>query len=182
MDESQIKSFIYTRALAHHQFKAVIAVAVQRHASEFSATIWVGQEPTPEMRQFAYELETELANLGISCTIIVKTDRQLPFGGTYELVTGKGRFLYRYFKLDPVKDEDLVYVFTLYKGPETHRFRCSLTGTLASMLRARNRLDEDGVVEVYLDRIKARLGAAVPEDGIQDIMFNSTHLNLFTSA
>lgn len=182
MDESQIKSFIYSRVVTHSEFKAVIAVSVQRHASEFAATIWVGQEPTREMRQFAYELETELANLGISCTIIVKTDRQLPFGGTYELVTAKGRFSYRYFKLDPVKDEDLVYVFILYKGLETYRFRLSLTGTLASMLRTRNLLGEDRVLEIYLDRIKELLRAALPQDTIQEVMFSSKELQLFTSA
>jgi len=180
MDESQVKSFIDARARG--QVEAVIGVSVERHASEFAATIWVGREPTREMRQFAYEMEAELANLGISCTIIVKTDRQLPFGGTYELVTPRGRFRYRYLKFDAVKDEDLVYVVTLYKGAETYRFRLSLSGTLASMLRARNRLDEDRILEVYLDRIKEMLGAAVPQDSVQEVMFNSKDLQLFTGA
>lgn len=182
MDEAQIKSFIYARALAHSAFTAIIAVSVQRQASEFAATIWVGQEPSREMRQLAYSVEAELANLGIECTIVVKTDRELPFGGTYQLDPPKGRFSYRYFKLDPTKDEDLVYFFTVYQGPETYRFRLSLTGTLASMLRARNRLDEDRILEVYVDRIKERLGSDVSHESVHEIMFNSRDLPLFTSA
>ncbi len=131
------------------------------------------------MRQFAYDLESELANLGIACTIIVKTDRELPFGGRYELQTERGPFTYRYYRIDPVKDEDLVYIFVLYKGASTYRFRLSLTGTLASMLRARNKIDEDRILEVYLDRIKALLASEVTPEKVYDVMFSSKDLRLF---
>ena len=180
MDATDIKKFIYGRVSSHPQFTTVIAVSVEKYPSEFSATIWVGQEPNPEMRQAAYDLEAELENLGVPCSIIVKTDRELPFGGTYKLGTKKGDVSYRYYKVDPIKDEDVVYVFSVYRGAETYRFRVSLSGTLASMLRSRNRLDEDRILEVYLDRVKDRLKDDGLEDGAAvDIMFSSRDRKLF---
>lgn len=184
MDEGQVKQFIYNRAHASSHFRTVVAVAVQRYPSEFSVTIWVGDEPTPEMRQFALDLEAELANLGVPCSILIKSDRALPFGGTYELRTPKGIYSYRYFKLDPVKDEDVVYVFSVYKGAETHRFRISLSRTLASMLRARNRMDEERVLEVYLARVKQLLATTPPNEQAEprEVMFASKDLTLFANA
>jgi hypothetical protein len=183
MDEGQVKQFIYSRAHASSHFRTVIAVAVERYPSDFFATIWVGDEPTPEMRQFALDLEAELANLGVPCSILVKSDRALPFGGTYELRTPKGIYTYRYFKLDPVKDEDVVYVFSVYKGTETYRFRISLSGTLASMLRARNRMDEERILEVYRDRVKQLLATTLPntQGEPREEMFTSKDLTLFAN-
>jgi hypothetical protein len=183
MDEGQVKRFIYSRAHASSHLRAVIAVAVQRYPSEFSVTIWVGDEPTPEMRQFALNLEAELANLGVPCSILIKSDRTLPFGGTHELRTPQGVYSYRYFKLDPVKDEDVVYVFSAYKGPDTYRFRISLSRTLASTLRARNRMDEERIFEVYLDRVKQLLATTPPNQQAepQEIMFTSKDLGLFAN-
>ena len=180
MDARQVKEVIYNRLLAHPHFKAVIAVSVEKYPSEFSATVWLGQEPDIEARQYAYAFETELANLGMPCSIIVKTDRELPFGGRYPLRTKKGEFPYRYFKLDPIKDEDMVYVFSLFKEEEIYRFRLSLSGTLASMLRSRNRLNEDRILEIYLDLIRRRIEKGdVNAESTTDIMLNSKHLSRF---
>lgn len=179
-DAAEVKKFIYNRVLSHPKFRAVIAVSVEKYPSEFSATVWLGQEPDPEMRGYAYELETELKNLGIPCSIIVKTDRELPFGGRYGLRTKKGEFSYRYHGIDPIKDEDMVYVFALYQGTQTYRFRTSLTGTLASMLRSRNRLDEDRILEIYLDWIRHRIEESDLEaDKFEEHMFDSRDLALF---
>jgi hypothetical protein len=175
----EVKKFIYNRVLNHPKFKAVIAVSVEKYPSEFSATVWVGQEPDPEMRQYAYELETEFENLGIACSIIVKADRELPFGGRYGLRTKRGEFSYRYYRIDPVKDEDMVYVFALYQGTRAYRFRVSLSRTLASMLRNRNRLNEDRVLEVYLDWIRQRIEAGDVEAEIEEHMFDSRRVALF---
>jgi len=184
MDEGQVRQFIYNRAYASSHFRTVIAVAVQRYPSEFSVTIWVGDEPTEAMRQFALDLETELASLGVPCSILVKSDRTLPLGGTYQLQTPGGVYSYRYFKLDPIKDEDIVYVFSVHKGPETYRFRLSLSRTLASMLRTRNRMDEERVLEVYRDRIKQLLPTMPPggQPEAREVMFSSKDLGLFANA
>jgi len=180
MDAGAVKKFIYDRVLVHPKFKAVIAVSVDKYPDGFSAIVWVGQEPDAKMRQYAYDLEAELENLGIPCSIIVKTDRELPIGGTYRLRTKKGDFSYRYYKIDPIKDEDVVYVFAVYRGTETFRFRMSLSGTLSSMLRSRNRLDEERAVEVYLDRIRNRIESnQMKADVIEEIMFDSSHRGLF---
>lgn len=176
----EVKKFIYNRVFNHPKFKTVIAVSVEKYPSEFSATVWLGQEPDPEMRQYAYELEAELRSLGIACGIVVKTDRELPFGGRYGLRTKKGELSYRYYRLDPVKDEDMVYVFALYKGQQTYRFRVSLSGTLASMLRNRNCLHEDRILEVYLDWIRQRIEEGDLEaDRLEEYMFDSRKLTLF---
>lgn len=176
----EVKKFIYSRILNHPKFKAIIAVSVEKYPSEFSATVWLGQEPDSEMRQHVYELEAELKNLGIPCSIIVKTDRELPFGGRYGLRTKKGELSYRYYRIDPVKDEDIVYVFSLYRGKQTYRFRISLTGTLASMLRNRNRLNEDRILEIYLDWIRQRIEEGdLKADKLDEHMFNSGDLSLF---
>lgn len=182
MDAGEVKKFIYDRLSKHPKFRTVIAVSVEKYPSEFSATVWVAQEPDPQMRQYAYELEGELSNLGIPCSIIVKTDRELPFGGIYKLTTKKGEFSYRYFRIDPIKDEDMVFAFSLYQGDKTYRFRNSLSGTLASMLRSRNRLNEDRILEVYLDSIRRRIEEEdLKIDRITEVMFNSKNLVLFVS-
>ena len=156
-------------------------MSVDKYPDGFSAIVWVGQEPDSDMRQYAYDLEAELENLGIPCSIIVKTDRELSLGGTYRLRTKKGEFSYRFYKIDPIKDEDVVYVFAVYRGAETFRFRMSLSGTLASMLRTRNCLDEERVLEVYRDGIRGQIESDhLKADGIEEIMFDSRHLRLFT--
>jgi len=180
IDANEVERFIRERVSSHPKFKTVIKVSVEKYPAEFSATVWVPQEPDPEMRQYAYELEAELGNLGIPCSIIVKTDRELPFKGKYALRTSQGEFSFRYDRLDPIKDEDMVYVFALYQGKQTYHFRMSLSGTLASMLRSRNRLSEDRVLEIYLDWIRQRLEKGDLEiDKVEEHMFDSRHLTLF---
>ena len=182
MDVAEVKRFIYERVLNHPRFKAVVAVSVEKYPAEFSAVVWVAQEPDVEMRQYLYDLEAELANLGVPCSILVKTDLELSVGGVHKLRTKKGDFSYRFLRLDPIKDEDLVYVFTVYRGQKSYRVRLSLTGTLASMLRARNRLDEERVLEVYRDRIRQMLGkGTVKPDRLAEVMFNSTDGSLFSA-
>lgn len=179
MDASEVQSFIYKRVANHPKFRAVIAVSVDKYPSEFSATVWLGQEPDTEMRQYAYELEAELGNLGVPCSIILKTDRELAFGGTYALRTKKGEFTYRHYRIDPIKDEDFVYIFALYRGPQTYRFRISLTRTLVSMLWQRNRFDENRILEVYLDWIQRRVEEHdLESDKIEEFMFNSENVGL----
>ena len=177
-DAEQVKNFIYQRV--HPRFKTVIAVSVDRYPAELFATVWMGQEPDTEMREYVHLLEAELRNLGVACSIVVKTDRELSLGGTYNLRTAAGDLSYRFYRIDPVKDEDVVYVYALYRGRETFRFRLSLSGTLASMLRSRNRLHEGRIEEIYLDWIKAEIEAGRLGDGQpREFMFNSTHLSKF---
>lgn len=179
-DAEEVKRFIYQRLLGHPRFKAVIAVSIEKYPEELFATVWMGQEPDAGMREYANDLEAELRNLGVACSIVVKTDRQLSLGGTYNLKTSHGDFSYRFYRIDAVKDEDVVYVYALYRGAETFRFRLSLSGTLASMLRSRNRLQEDGIEEVYLDWIKGEIEGGQLVDGqLREFMFNSTHLSRF---
>lgn len=178
-DPEQVKRFILQR-VQPPRFSAVIAVSVDRYPSELFATIWVGQEPDTEMRDYAHELEGELRNLGVICTIVVKTDRDLSLGGTYNLRTAAGDFTYKFYRIDAVKDEDVVYVYALYQGRKTFRFRLSLSGTLASMLRSRNRLNENYIEEIYLDWIKGEIESGMLVDGeLREFMFNSTHLATF---
>lgn len=180
MDASEVQKFIYNRVLSRPKFIAVIAVSVEKYPEEFSATVWLGQEPDFEMRQYTYELEAELGNLGVPCNIILKTDRELAFGGTYQLRTNKGEFTYRRYGIDPIKDEDFVYVFVVYRGSQTYRFRLSLTRTLASMLRQRNRFDENRILEVYLDKIRRLIEERDLESNkIEEFMFNSQGIELF---
>ena len=174
----QVKNFIYQRV--HPRFKAVIAVSVDRYPTELFATIWIGQEPDSEIREYAYSLEAELRNLGVACSIVVKTDRELSLGGTYSLRTRAGDFSFRFYRIDQVQDEDVVYIYALYRGDETFRFRLSLSGTLASMLRSRNRLHEDQIEEIYLDWIKSQIETGRPVDGkLREFMFTSTDLPKF---
>ena len=177
----QVKDFIYQRV--HGRFKAVIAVSVDRYPTELFATIWVGQEPDTEMREYAYSLEAELRNLGVVCSIVVKTDRELSLGGTYTLHTRAGDFSFRFYRIDPIKDEDVVYIYALYRGHETFRFRLSLSGTLASMLRSRNRLHEAQIEEIYLDWIKSQIEARRLVAGEPvEFMFTSADLPKFVGA
>lgn len=183
MDPGQVKTFVEKRVEAHPQFRNVIGVSVEKYPSEFSVVVWVGGEPDSQMRQYAYELETELDNLGIPVSIIVKTDRELPFRGTSNLATPRGEFSYRYYKLERIGDEDIVYAFSLHHGADTYRFRMSLSGTLASMLLSRNRLKDDRIIEVYLDRIRVELARPELEpEKTHRIIFNSQHLSLFAGA
>lgn len=179
VDSEAVKAFIRAR-LAEHRTE-ITAVSVDKYPSEFSATVWMAGEPGEEIRRLAYELEAELSNLGISCSIIVKTDRELPFEGRYKLGTRKGEFVFRYYRGDATKDEDMVYMFVLYQGPLTYRFRISLSGTLASMLRSRNRLNEERVLEVYLDRIRRTIEERPDLEETQEIMFSSRDLTAFVA-
>jgi hypothetical protein len=181
MAEEEVKAFIHGRMSAHSDMK-VLSVSVQKYPSEYSATVWVGQIPSPGIRQYAYELEAELANLGAVCSIIVKSDQEKIFGGVDTLQTSKGPFSYRYLKADPIRDEDVVYLFSLYKGPKTYRFRISLSGTLASMLRMRNKLNKDRILEVYLDKVRSKIERkGLKPDAFEEIMFDSRDLKLFSA-
>jgi hypothetical protein len=180
MTEEEIKAFIYERMSAHPDAK-VLSVSVQKYPGEYSVTVWLGQIPTPSIRQYAYELEAELANLGVVCSIIVKSDQEKTFGGVDTLHTSEGPFSYRYLKADPIRDEDVVYLFSLYKGSKTYRFRISLSGTLASMLRMRNKLNKDRILNVYLDKIRGAIAHKILKpDVIEEIMFDSRDLKAFS--
>lgn len=183
MDREEIKRFIYHRVLNHPAFRSVLAGSVEKYAAEYSAVIWIGQEPESGMRQFAYDLEAELANLGVHCSIIVKSDRELSLGGVHTLRTEGGEFSYRYYKLDAVRDEEDVFGFAVFQGDQVFRFRLSLTRTLASVLRSRSRYSEDRVLEVYKDWIRERLNRndVIPNQ-LKEQMFNSKDLALFTKA
>jgi hypothetical protein len=179
-DAQEIKTFIFQRLSSHPRFRTIIAVSVDRYPTEFAATVWLGEEPDSEMRQYIYGLETELKNLGVSCSILLKSDRQLPFGGRHDLQTSKGAFSYRFHRLDPTKDEDFVYVFSLYQADRVYRLRISLTGTLSSMLRARNRADEDKIIGVYLNWIREQIDAdRARAEVLNEKMFGSKDLRLF---
>ncbi|MGH7326584.1 MAG: hypothetical protein ACREJ9_18335 [Candidatus Rokuibacteriota bacterium] len=180
MDSEDLKRFIHSRLLSHPKFRTVIAVSVEKYPEESLAKVWVGEEPTQDMRQYGYELESELANLGVRCSIIIKADRELPFGGTPGLRTRHGEFSYRYYRVDAVKDEDDVYVFTVFRGKQTYRFRMALTGTLASMLRDRGRFNEEKILEIYRDWIRGTLDEEnLAPDQVHEKMFNSRDLALF---
>jgi hypothetical protein len=179
MSEEDVREFIYARIGVRPELR-VISVSVTSYPGEYAATVWLGQDPTPDMRQYAYELEAELANLGVACNILVKSDRERPFGGLETLHTNKGSFSYQYLRADPAGDEDGVYFFTLYKGRETYRYRMSLSGTLASMLRMRNQFGEDRILEVYKDQIRNKIEQEGPKpEEIEKIMLDSRHQRLF---
>jgi hypothetical protein len=181
MDSEDIKKLIYDRVHSHSEFKTVIAVSVDRYASEYSAIVWVGQEPNSDMRKYAYSVEAELARHGVACSILVKSDKELAVGGVYQLQTRSGQLSYRYYKLDTLKDEDAVFGFAVYRGDEVYRFRVSLTGTLASMLRQRGQFDEDRLLEVYKDWIRTELDQErAARDRLNEKMFNSKEISLFT--
>lgn len=177
MSEEDLKRFIDDRLSSHPDYK-VLAISVLRYPTEYSVTVWVGQTPTPEMRRLAYELEVELANLGVTCNIVVKSDQERSFGDVHILQTGKGSVSYRYLRADPIKDEDVVLLFSVFHGSKTYRVRVSMSGTLGSMLRMRNKLDETSVREIYLDEIRKRIeqDKLKPED---EIMFDSRHREKF---
>ena len=180
-DASQVKDFIYERVHEHPGFKGgLLDVSVDRYPAEFFATIWMRHEPDTELREHAHSLEAELRNLGVTCSIVVKTDRELSIGGIHNLRTRTGDFSFRFYRIDRVKDEDVVYVYVLHRGPETFRFRLSLSGTLASMLRSRNRLHTGRIEEIYLDWIKAEVETGMLVDGeLREFMFSSTDLPKF---
>ena len=67
----------------------------------------------------------------------VTAHRGIEVGGTHSLSTAAGDFTFKFYRIDAVKDEDIVYIYALYRGHNTFRFRLSLSGTLASMLRSR---------------------------------------------
>ncbi len=179
-DVDQVKNFIYQHV--HPRFKAVIAVSVDRYPTELFATIWIGQEPDAEMRDYASSLEAELRNRGVACSVVFKTDRDLSLGGTYPLPTAAGNFSFRFYRIDPdpEEDEDVVYVYALYRGHETFRFRLSLSGALASLLRSRNQLHEGDIEKAYLDWIKAQVEAGQLVGGeLRRFIFRSTDLPKF---
>jgi hypothetical protein len=180
MDDESIKRFIHARLLSHPRFRTVIAISLDHYPTELSATVWVADEPDAEMRQFAYELEAELRLRGIDCAIILKSDRELPFGRNLRLETSRGQYVCRYYRIDPVKDEDFVYVFSVYRGPEVRRFRMSLTRTLASSLRNRNQLEEDRVLSICLETIRHAVETEeAPPADVKETMFGSTDLQRF---
>jgi len=153
---------------------------VDKYPGGLFATVWVGQEPDEEMKQYSAQLETELAEHGTPCSILLKSEKGLVHGGRYRLATSVGEFWYRNYRVDPIGDEDWVFVFSLYRGDETYRFRVSLTRTLASVLRSRGHLDEGRIREVYLEEIKGRLErGGVERDKLNEIMFGSRDMSRF---
>lgn len=177
--EEDVKQFIFDR-LSTRLSDTLISVSVRRYPGEYSATVWITGAPTVEMREHAHELEAELTNLGAPCNIIVKSDQERPFGEAGRLHTDQGVFAYRYLRADSRGDEDLVYVFSLYRGDDTYRYRLSLSGTLASMLRMRNKLDHEKVIEVYKDQLRARIAQGkLRPDEMERIMLDSRHKKLF---
>lgn len=178
-DPEQVKRFILQHARPP-RFSAVIAVSVDHYPSELFATIWVAQEPDAEMRAAAQDMEIQLRDQGVVCTIVVKTDRDLSLGGTRDLVTAAGHFTYKFYRIDPEHDEDLVYVYALYRGAETFRFRLSLSGSLAEILRSRNRLNESDVEAIYLEWIKREIEAGRLGDGHpRPVTFTPRDLSMF---
>jgi hypothetical protein len=181
-DESSVKAYIHRRLSRDERFRNLVAVSVTRYASEFSAVIWVAGEPTPPMRARVSEMETDLRALGFSVSILLKSDRELPLGGRTPIVTDRGTYTYRYYRLDPVTDEDFVYAFTLRGEGRLYRFRMSLTGTLASQLRSRG-LGEDDVLRVYVDQMRRRIAdETLSQDKLHEVMFGSRDLPLFTES
>ena len=179
MSEEDVREFISARMASRPELK-VISVSVQSYPGEYAATVWLGQDPMPDMRQYEYELEAELANLGVSCSILVKSDRDRPFGGIDTLHTKKGPFSYRYLRADPTGDEDGVYFFSLDREQKTYRYRLSLSRTLASMLLMRNQFDEEKILAVYKDQIRDRIEReGLRANGIENIMLDSRHRKLF---
>ena len=178
-DPEQVKRFILQHARPP-QFTAVIAVSVDRYPSELFATIWVGQEPDAEMRAAAHDMEVQLRNQGVVCTIVVKTDRDLSLGGTHDLSTSEGHFKYKFYRIDSELDEDLVYVYALYRGAETFRFRLSLNGRLAEILRSRNRLNESDVEATYLEWIRREIKAGrLGDEHPRPVTFTTRDLPMF---
>lgn len=180
-----VKDFLFRMVSGHPSFSAVIAISVDRYPGEFFATIWVGQEPAAEMREYTQTLEVQLRDLGVPCSIVVKTDRDLTLGGERDLPTIVGQFTYKFYRIDsdPAKDEDLVYVYAVYRGDETFRFRMSLSGQLASMLRRRNALDESDVEAKYLEWIKREIEAGGLVKGkLRPIRFDPSHLSRFVGS
>jgi hypothetical protein len=176
----EVQRLIHDRLSRNANFRAVLSVAVDKYPDGLFATVWVGQEPDEDMRQYAAQLETELAEHGTPCSILLKSEKGLAHGGRYRLATRVGEFWYRNYRVDPIGDEDWVFVVSLYRGDETYRFRVSLTRTLASMLRGRDQLDERRILEVYLEEIKGRLEQGVVErDKPNEIMFGSRDVSRF---
>lgn len=181
MDVDDIRQLIHDRLAKHTAFKAVIWVTVDQYPEGFSATVWLGQDPDREMWQYVFQIEEELRGLGVSCNIVLKSDRDLPHGGTYRLSTSRGEFTYRHYRVDPVRDEDWVFVFSLHRGSSVYRVRVSLTRTLASMLRARGTFDDGRLLDEYLTEIKSRLEHERLQPGrIEEIVFDSRDLARFT--
>ena len=105
MDAGELQKFIYERVVKNPKFRAVIYVSVDRYPGESFATIWVGQEPDAEMRQYTSQLEEDLASLGAPCTVLVKSEKELLSGNTYKLRTSKGEFSYRSCRIDAATPE-----------------------------------------------------------------------------
>jgi hypothetical protein len=179
IDAEEIRRFIYERVVNRPEFRVVIMVSIERYPSEYSAIIWVGQEPTHEMHQYSYELERELEGLGVSCSILIKHDSELAQGGLYTLDVNGREYSYRTYRIDPSGDEDQVYGFALYHEGRAYRFRLSLTGTLSAMLRHRG-VSEDQILSAYRDWILAQLKTGdVDPDRLNEKMFSSSEVSLF---
>lgn len=179
-EKHSIREFLLRRMLGDVRVRNLIAVSVESYATGFSAVVWMGEEASSQTRQYVYELEDELKALNISCSIIIKSDRELPWGGKYPLTTTKGQFRYRFFRVERVKDEDFVYVYSMFRNAETYRFRISLTGTLSSMLRARGVFDENRILKVYLEVVKEWIdGRELLPEVVNEIMLNSTDVSKF---
>lgn len=178
MDASQVKRYVYERV--YDEFGAVIAVSVEEYPNEYSVTIWTGSQPSNEWWRFVTKLEADLAGQGIRCNIAIKTDRELPFGERRALRTKKGDFEYRYFRLDSLGDEAEVFLFVVYRGAETYRFRLSLTGTLDSQLRMRGVVEEQ-ILRGYSEWVAGELERGTPQpEVLNKKMFNSRDMAHFT--
>jgi len=179
--EQTIQRYIYNRLQATPQFRTLIAVSVERYASEFAATVWVTRTPDKNMRVEVNKLGDEVRLMfSVPCSIVIKTDRDLPFGGRQPLRTQKGDFIYRYYKIDPAKDEDFVVVYAVYHGITTYRFRMSLTGTLSSMLRSRGLFNENRILAFYVNQIRERIETTdLPPEQVHELMFSSKDLAKF---
>jgi len=179
MSDEDVRQFIREKMAVRPDLR-VVAVSVTSYPGEYAATIWLGQDVTAEVRQYAYELEAELGRLGVSCNILVRGDREGRFGGRETLRTDRGSFPYRYLRADPAGDEDAAYFFSLYKGQKTYRYRLSLSGTLASLLRGRNQFNEGKILEIYRDQIRRRIEQEGLKPGeIEKIMLDSRQGHLF---
>jgi len=182
-DENSIQRFILQRALTRPQFGTLIAVSVQKYAAQFSATIWVGREIDQTMTDDMYAIEDELSRLGISCSIILKSDKDLPFGGKYPLTTTKGTFTYRYNRIEATRDEDFVHFFSVRENDTTYRFRVSLTGTLGSLLRNRRIFQEEMILGVYREEIKRQLEQKnLSQEKVHESMLNSEDITRFSTS
>lgn len=176
----EVQRLIYDRLSRAPEFRALIAVSIEKYPEELFATAWVGGEPTDEMRRLARDVEADLVVRGTACTILLKSERSLPHGGRYRLKTIAGDVEYRTYRIDPIGDEDWVFLISVARGDETLRFRLSLTRTLTTMLRVRQALDENKILDVYVQEVSRRIDQGhVPPEVLNEVMFGSRDLSRF---